>query len=105
MTDNVTTFYQLAGFKKWLKTLKDLTAKEAILKRIERAEQGNLGDHKSVGGGVYEMRVFVGKGYRAYFAQQNGVTYWLLCGGDKSTQQADIEKAKAIWQLLKPTFK
>ncbi|WP_032092016.1 type II toxin-antitoxin system RelE/ParE family toxin [Necropsobacter rosorum] len=99
------TVYQLSGFRKWLKSLKDLIAKEAILKRIERAEQGNLGDHKSVGNGVYEMRVFVGKGYRVYFTQQNGVTYWLLCGGDKSTQQTDIEKAKAICQLLKPTLK
>ncbi|MDO4698773.1 MAG: type II toxin-antitoxin system RelE/ParE family toxin [Pasteurellaceae bacterium] len=74
--------------------------------RIARAEtNGNLGDYKSVGGGVYEMRVFTGKGYRAYFTQQDGITYWLLCGGDKSTQQADIAKAKAIWQLLKPTLK
>ncbi|MGX2969186.1 type II toxin-antitoxin system RelE/ParE family toxin [Ursidibacter sp. B-7004-1] len=99
------TFRQLSGFQKWLKGIKDLTAKEAILKRLERAEyEANLGDYKSVGGGVYEMRVFVGKGYRAYFTQQDDVIYWLLCGGDKSTQQADIAKAKAICKALKATL-
>ncbi|TCP95325.1 putative addiction module killer protein [Cricetibacter osteomyelitidis] len=53
--EKMLTFHQLAGFKKWFKSLKDLAAKEAILKRIEQAENGaNFGDHKSVGGGVYE---------------------------------------------------
>ncbi|TCK01682.1 putative addiction module killer protein [Volucribacter psittacicida] len=94
-------FRRTAGFIKWLKGLKDLKAKVAIINRIERAENsGNLGDVKSVGDGIFEMRIFISKGYRIYYTQQNGITYWLLCGGDKSTQQADIIKAKVIKKAL-----
>lgn len=94
-------FKQTAIFKKWLASLKNLTAKQAILKRLRRAEyEGLLGDVKNVGEGVFEMRFFIGAGYRLYYTQQNGVIYWLLCGGDKSTQSADIEKAKIIKRAL-----
>ncbi|MDG6895912.1 type II toxin-antitoxin system RelE/ParE family toxin [Volucribacter amazonae] len=94
-------FQRTTGFIKWLKGLKDLKAKVAIINRIDRAENdGNLGDVKSVGDGVFEMRIFVGRGYRVYYTQQNGITYLLLCGGDKSTQSADIIKAKAIKKAL-----
>ncbi|WP_409041015.1 type II toxin-antitoxin system RelE/ParE family toxin [Mannheimia haemolytica] len=66
---------------------------------------GNFGDHKSLAGtgGLYEMRIATGAGYRIYYAQQGNVIYILLHGGDKSTQQADIEKAKALWAELKTT--
>lgn len=84
---------QTANFSQWHKTLRDLRAKFAIARRIERAENGNLGDIKSVGDGVSEMRVDVGAGYRLYFTLRGGELIILLAGGDKSTQQADIKRA------------
>ncbi|MQT71676.1 type II toxin-antitoxin system RelE/ParE family toxin, partial [Pseudomonas sp. FSL R10-0071] len=77
-------------------TLRDMRAKIAIARRIERASAGNLGDAKTVGGGVSEMRVDVGAGYRLYFTLREGVMIVLLVGGDKSTQAADIKQAKMM---------
>lgn len=94
---------QTEVFKKWLKGIKDPLAKASILIRIANAENGNLGDHKSVGGGVSEMRIDKGKGYRAYFTLRNGELVLLLCGGTKSNkkaQQADVKKAKDILKEL-----
>jgi len=88
-------------FEKWFSGIKDPIAKALIALRIKRAEQGNFGDHKSLGGGLYEMRIDTGKGYRIYYAQHGEIIYILLNGGDKSKQQADIEKAKAIWTDIK----
>jgi|SRR5450830_110822 len=88
-------------FNSWLSDLKDLTGKAKILVRIKRAEQGNFGDHSSVGNGVYEMRIFFGPGYRVYYAEEGNTIYLLLNGGDKSSQRDDIEKAKAIWEQFK----
>ena len=73
-----------------------MRAKIAIARRIERASAGNLGDAKTVGGGVSEMRVDVGAGYRLYFTLREGVMIVLLVGGDKSTQAADIKQAKMM---------
>ena len=84
---------QTETFVNWKNSLKDLKAKAAVLRRIDRAEHGNLGDIKSVGGAVSEMRIDVGAGYRLYFTIHNGEILILLAGGDKSTQQKDIEKA------------
>lgn len=83
-------------FSKWLKSLKDRQAVKAIAMRLTRAEAGNLGDVKGVGGGVSEMRIFVGKGYRLYYTMRNGKVVILLCGGDKTSQSRDIEKAKVM---------
>lgn len=80
-------------FFEWRKSLKDLRAATSIRRRIERVESGNLGDVKPVGGGVSEMRVDVGAGYRLYFTMRDRVVVLLLVGGDKSTQQSDIRKA------------
>lgn len=80
-------------FDEWLRNLKDIRAKAKITTRLERAEQGNFGDHKSVGGGVSEMRIDEGKGYRAYYTLRGNTLIFMLCGGDKSTQQADITRA------------
>ncbi|MDQ6990133.1 MAG: hypothetical protein Q9M11_00180 [Mariprofundaceae bacterium] len=63
---------------------------------MTHAQAGNLGDVKAVGSGVSEMRIFIGKGYRVYFCVRGEAILLLLCGGDKSSQQKDIEKAKVL---------
>ena len=85
-----------ADFDKWLRKLKDRQAVKAIVLRLTRAEAGTLGDIKSVGGQVSEMRIFVGAGYRLYFTIQGQTIIFMLCGGDKSTQQSDIKTAQAM---------
>ncbi len=69
--------------------------------RIKRAELGNFGDSKPVQDGVLEMRIDFGPGYRVYSAREGRVVYLLLCGGDKSTQKADIKQAMAMWATIK----
>lgn len=81
---------QTQSFAKWHASLRDIRARTAIYRRIDRAAAGNLGDYKSVGESVLEMRVDIGAGYRVYFTIRNGLIVILLAGGDKSTQQADI---------------
>jgi putative addiction module killer protein len=81
-------------FDQWLKKLKDLTAKAKILFRLQKLESdGHYGDWKSVGEGVLEMRILYGKGYRLYFKVQEEKVILLLIGGDKSSQEKDIQKA------------
>jgi len=87
-------------FSRWLHRLKDDIAVARIVARIRRVELGNLGDCRSVGGGVMEMRVDYGPGYRVYFARQGDAIAILLCGGDKSTQQQDIERARELMEQL-----
>jgi putative addiction module killer protein len=83
-------------FERWHACVKDQKAKIAIARRIERAEHGNLGDAKTVGNGVSEMRINTGAGYRVYFTMRQKVIVILLAGGTKSTQQADIKKAMEL---------
>ncbi|WP_283190506.1 type II toxin-antitoxin system RelE/ParE family toxin [Pseudomonas sp. PMCC200344] len=83
-------------FATWHASVRDLRAKLAIARRIDRASAGNLGDIKPVGDGVSEMRVDVGAGYRVYFTMRNSVVIVLLAGGDKSSQTADIRRAKKL---------
>ncbi|HDU8496901.1 TPA: type II toxin-antitoxin system RelE/ParE family toxin [Morganella morganii] len=87
---------QTEEVKRWLKGLKDKIAKAKILTRMERMKDGNFGDAEPIGDGFSELRVHQGKGYRVYFANRNNEIILLLCGGDKTTQQADIKKAKQI---------
>ena len=87
---------QTDAFAKWLGGLRDAKAKARILARLESARLGNLGDARTVGGGIREMRVHVGAGYRVYFTQHRGEVLVLLCGGDKSSQQRDIERARRM---------
>ena len=83
-------------FGKWLSDLRDIRAKARILARLESARLGNLGDARSVGDGVSELRIDVGAGYRVYFTRRQRVVIILLCGGDKSTQSKDIARAKLM---------
>ena len=88
-------------FDKWLRKLKDLRAKAKILFRIQKLESNeHFGDCKAVGDGINELRVNFAKGYRVYFKEKGGKIIVLLIGGDKSTQQKDIAKAKEIWNNL-----
>lgn len=89
-------------FDKWLKKLKDLRAKAKILFRIQKLEKDeHFGDCEPVGEGIRELKINYAKGYRVYFKEKDGKIIVLLIGGDKSTQQKDIEKAKEIWNKLK----
>ncbi len=81
-------------FTDWLGDLRDKQARARIQARLARVEVGNLGDFHSVGDGVMELRIDWGPGYRVYFARMGQVIVLLLCGGDKGTQQKDIERAK-----------
>ena len=88
-------------FDKWLIKLNDLKAKAKIIFRIEKLETDeHFGDCQTVGNGIREMRINFGKGYRVYFKEKDGKIIVLLIGGDKSTQQKDIVKAKDIWDKL-----
>jgi len=88
-------------FDKWFRKLKDLKAKAKILFRIQKLENDeHFGDYKPVGEGISEMRINFAKGYRIYFKEKDGKIVLLLIGGDKSTQQKDIKKAKEIWKKL-----
>lgn len=91
------TVLQTTEFAKWLKRLKDAEARARILVRIRRLSlTENFGDAKPVGGGVYEMRIEHGPGYRLYYARRDNALVLLLIGGDKSSQQRDITKAKKL---------
>ena len=83
-------------FDKWLTRLKDKSAVTRILARIYRFEQGNMGDVKTISANLFEARLFFGPGYRLYYTIREDVIVLLLCGGDKSSQDKDIEKAKQI---------
>ena len=88
-------------FDRWLRKLRDPRAKARVEMRIRRLSLGNAGDVQPIGEGLSEMRIDYGPGYRVYFMQQNKVLVLLLCGGDKSTQQKDIAKAREIAALWK----
>ncbi|WP_024890783.1 type II toxin-antitoxin system RelE/ParE family toxin [Luteimonas huabeiensis] len=80
-------------FDRWFDGLRDRAARMRIAARIRRLSEGNPGQHRNLTTGVTEMKIDYGPGYRVYFVTRAGVTYLLLCGGDKSTQQHDIETA------------
>ena len=85
-------------FKEWLEGLKDITGRAKVRVRLARARLGNLGDNRSVGNGVHELRINYGPGYRVYFALDGQQLILLLTGGDKSAQGKDIARAKEYWQ-------
>ena len=81
-----------ATFKRWIRGLRDRSAVARINARLRNVSLGNAGDVKPVGGGLFEMRVHHGPGYRLYFMRE-GETFVVLCGGGKGSQQRDIERA------------
>jgi putative addiction module killer protein len=85
-------------FSEWFESLPNITIQSKIISRLNRVAAGNLGDYKSVGKGVFELRIDYGSGYRIYFGQVGNIIILLLCGGDKSTQDKDIHKAQEYWQ-------
>ena len=87
---------QTAVFRAWLDGLQDHRAMTRVAQRITRLEAGLFGDPKSVGGGVSELRIDYGPGYRLYFVRSGKAIVLLLCGGDKRSQDADIAKAQRM---------
>ena len=83
-------------FDYWFEGLRDRMAKARIAIRIQRLAAGNPGQQRVLKGGIRELKIDVGAGYRVYFVERSGVTYILLCGGDKTTQQADIQAAERL---------
>lgn len=91
-----------AEFDKWLRKLKDLRAKAKILFRLQKIEDDeHFGECEPVGNGIRELKINYAKGYRVYFKESDGKIILLLVGGDKSTQQRDIEKAQEILNRIK----
>lgn len=87
---------QTAVFRRWVERLRNRRAKAMIAIRIARFQAGNAGDIEPVGGGVSEMRIHYGPGYRLYFTRRGATVVVLLCGGDKGSQKADIAKAQQM---------
>lgn len=85
------------AFDEYVDSLKDRSGASKIRVRVTRAKFGNLGDHKSIGFGVIELRINYGPGYRVYVGLQGSELIVLLCAGDKSTQAKDIMKAISYW--------
>ena len=101
---NILTYEKADGnvpFNEWLSALRDKKARAIIRTRINRVRLGILGDCKAVGEGVSELRIDFGAGYRVYFASEGKTIIVLLCGGDKSSQNKDIERAKEYWKDYK----
>jgi putative addiction module killer protein len=94
------TLLQTGEFHAWLGELKDIRAKALIFNRLDRATKGNFGDAKALGGGVSEMRIDSGPGYRIYYTRRGEIVYLLLVGGNKSTQARDIQHAKTLLKSL-----
>jgi len=88
-------------FDSWFKRLRDKVASARIKARLRRIELGNPGDIRPVGGGVSEMRIHCGPGYRVYLIERGIEVVILLCGGDKNSQQKDIETAKRLALQMK----
>jgi putative addiction module killer protein len=96
----VTEVRQTDVFASWLANLRDRRARARIQARIDRLEVGNPGDVKPVGGGISEMRIDHGPGYRVYFVERGATLVILLAGGDKRTQSRDIATARQLARNL-----
>lgn len=85
-------------FEEWHRKLRDTKLRVAVDRRVNRVELGNFGDHKFCREGVWELRIDFGPGIRVYYAMADARIVLLLCGGDKGSQSADIDKACACWR-------
>lgn len=94
----LTSYDEKDVYLDWLRKLRDVTARIAVDRRVNRIELGNFGDHKFCRDGVWELRIDVGPGYRVYYAVVGKEVVLLLCGGDKRAQVADIDRACEYWQ-------
>ena len=88
--------HQTAHFRRWLARLSDRTAKARLIRRIERLTAGHLGDHRSLGAGLFELREHFGPGYRIYYTYLAHRLVLLVAGGDKSSQAADVARARIV---------
>jgi len=88
-------------FRDWLNDLKDRSLMQAVLSRITRVRDGNFGDYKSIGDGVFELRIPKGPGLRVYYGLEESQLVVLIGGGDKGSQQQDIQTAKKLWKRYK----
>ncbi|MCS4292606.1 MAG: type II toxin-antitoxin system RelE/ParE family toxin [Comamonas sp.] len=96
------TVKRTVEFDAWLHGLRDTMTRIRLAKRLDKVTRGLMGDCKSVGAGVYEMREDFGPGWRMYYVQRGDVVVVMLGGGDKSSQQADIAAAQALAATLEP---
>ncbi len=87
-------------FDKWLKKLKDRTTKNKVLFRLDRIQNGNFGDYKSLSNNLFELRFFFGGGLRIYYTIHNNQVLFLLNGGNKSSQSKDVDRARRIIEEL-----
>ena len=85
-------------FQTWLDDIGDMRARVAIQRRIDRLAAGNFGDYKFCRDGISELRIDVGAGYRVYYARAGQTLVLMVCGGDKRTQSADIDRAVKCWE-------
>ena len=103
MCDSIFVEYEINTtniFDKWLTGVKDTQHRARIISRFDHIQLGNFGDHKNLGGNLFELRFFFGPGFRTYYTIKGGKIIFLLCGGDKSTQSKDIKKARTIMDEL-----
>ena len=84
-------------YMEWRRKIRDTKAGISVDRRVNRIELGNFGDHKPCRDGVWELRIDVGPGYRVYYAISGAEIVLILCGGDKRTQDADIDRACENW--------
>lgn len=90
-------------FSEWYDAIQDRNVRHRLQKRLDRLEDGNFGDCRPVGDGVFEMRFHFGPGYRIYFGEVENTIVLLLCAGDKASQTKDIRRAKEYWLQYKET--
>ena len=90
------TVLETEAFASWVDSIRDMSTRIRLRRRVNRAKNGNLGDVKPVGDGVWEMREFFGPGWRMYYTQRGNVLIIMLGGGDQSSQALDIAAAQAM---------
>ena len=88
-------------FEIWLEGLQDRKARAIIRARLDRLEYGDTGKHRSLGQGLFELKIFFGPGYRVYYGKKGDRVVILLYGGDKHTQRHDVQKARGYWDDYK----